>query len=419
MMMNWLWFFTLYLYMFFLTMSGGFLTPKAIGNRIKAKGLQKLRWWCQLCEKQCRDENGFKQHATSEGHLRNVQMYSSNPKQFQERFSLEFKNTFLRELGRRHSTNKVKANSFYAEYIQDKEHTHMNSTRWRSLTEFVMDLAREGLVRVEDTEKGLFIAWVDRSPGAAVSDAERKANREKNELDDAERDRQRTLAQLAAARQAGGATDHVRATELKREAGEVGFELALKKEEEQEQKEAAANDRKRPLDFGDEEEDDSGGKIAQPKKPMSNLEAIAMREMEKHKRAKPEPPAPAVVAAAPAVAADAWLVPGLVVKVMNKKLESGAYYKRKGLVFEVHNGGTVGDVEMLDESRDAIRVPAALLETVIPQVGGTVMVVQGPHRGQTGTLHALRIKEFVADVLLPDRQVVSLPYESICKTMNA
>lgn len=39
---------------------GGFLTPKAIANRIKAKGLQKLRWYCQMCEKQCRDENGFK-----------------------------------------------------------------------------------------------------------------------------------------------------------------------------------------------------------------------------------------------------------------------------------------------------------------------------------------------------------------------
>lgn len=33
-----------------------FLTPKAIANRIKAKGLQKLRWYCQMCQKQCRDE---------------------------------------------------------------------------------------------------------------------------------------------------------------------------------------------------------------------------------------------------------------------------------------------------------------------------------------------------------------------------
>ena len=33
-----------------------FLSPKAIGNRIKSKGLQKLRWYCQMCQKQCRDE---------------------------------------------------------------------------------------------------------------------------------------------------------------------------------------------------------------------------------------------------------------------------------------------------------------------------------------------------------------------------
>ena len=33
-----------------------FMSPKAISNRIKSKGLQKLRWFCQMCEKQCRDE---------------------------------------------------------------------------------------------------------------------------------------------------------------------------------------------------------------------------------------------------------------------------------------------------------------------------------------------------------------------------
>lgn len=37
-----------------------FGTPKWMSNRIKASGLQKLRWYCQMCQKQCRDENGFK-----------------------------------------------------------------------------------------------------------------------------------------------------------------------------------------------------------------------------------------------------------------------------------------------------------------------------------------------------------------------
>jgi hypothetical protein len=33
-----------------------FFSPKAIANRQKSKGLQKLRWYCELCQKQCRDE---------------------------------------------------------------------------------------------------------------------------------------------------------------------------------------------------------------------------------------------------------------------------------------------------------------------------------------------------------------------------
>jgi DNA/RNA-binding protein KIN17 len=43
-------------------------TTKAIGNKIKSKGLGRLRWYCQACEKQCRDENGFKCHTMTEGH---------------------------------------------------------------------------------------------------------------------------------------------------------------------------------------------------------------------------------------------------------------------------------------------------------------------------------------------------------------
>ena len=38
---------------------GGFLSPKAINNRIKSKGLQKLRWYCQMCQKQCIDAVNF------------------------------------------------------------------------------------------------------------------------------------------------------------------------------------------------------------------------------------------------------------------------------------------------------------------------------------------------------------------------
>jgi len=34
-------------------------TPKDIANRMKAKGLQKLKFYCQMCAKQCRGELYF------------------------------------------------------------------------------------------------------------------------------------------------------------------------------------------------------------------------------------------------------------------------------------------------------------------------------------------------------------------------
>jgi len=67
-------------------------TPKDIANRQKAKGLQKLRWYCQMCEKQCRDENGFKCHIMSESHQRQLLLCAQNPNQFQVSFPFDFTN---------------------------------------------------------------------------------------------------------------------------------------------------------------------------------------------------------------------------------------------------------------------------------------------------------------------------------------
>jgi hypothetical protein len=42
-----------------------------------------------MCQKQCRDENGFKCHTMSESHLRQMRVYSENPAQIMEDFSKE------------------------------------------------------------------------------------------------------------------------------------------------------------------------------------------------------------------------------------------------------------------------------------------------------------------------------------------
>jgi hypothetical protein len=97
--------------------SGGFLTPKAIGNRIKAKGLTKLRWYCQMCQKACRDENGFKCHCMSESHRRQMLMFQNNPNRFMDDFSRDFHKNFVETLSHRHGTKRCKAITIYNEMI--------------------------------------------------------------------------------------------------------------------------------------------------------------------------------------------------------------------------------------------------------------------------------------------------------------
>ncbi|KAG8711878.1 hypothetical protein FRC09_020376 [Ceratobasidium sp. 395] len=173
---------------------------------MKSKGLQKLRWYCQVCQKQCRDENGFKCHAASEAHLRQMLVVGENAGRHISDFSSQFQSEFVTLLSRRFGTKRVRANQVYQEFIQDKHHLHMNSTRWVTLSEFVKHLGRSGIAHVDETEKGWFIAWIDSSPKAlAKADAARK--KERATTSDEQRERNLIAEQIERAREAGGNDD--------------------------------------------------------------------------------------------------------------------------------------------------------------------------------------------------------------------
>ncbi|PBP20528.1 zinc finger protein RTS2 [Diplocarpon rosae] len=162
-------------------------STKHLNNKLKSKGLQRLRWYCQVCERQMRDENGFKMHTQSESHVRQMLLVGEDPKKYINDYSNQFQRDFLQLLRTSHGEKKVNLNHFYQEYIHNKEHVHMNSTKWPSLTEFAKFLGREGICRVEDDEKGLHVAWIDNSPEALRrADAIRK--RERQDRGDEERE---------------------------------------------------------------------------------------------------------------------------------------------------------------------------------------------------------------------------------------
>lgn len=140
------------------------MTAKAIANKIKAKGLQKIKYYCEMCKKQCRDDNGFKCHIMSEAHQRQALIVSEDPEKFVSEFSKQFMDGFMYIMKARYRTKRILANTIFQEYIKERDHIHMNGTRWTSLTEFAYWLHEKGLVKAEDSERGVMVTYIDNDP---------------------------------------------------------------------------------------------------------------------------------------------------------------------------------------------------------------------------------------------------------------
>jgi len=184
---------------------------------MKARGLTRLRWYCQICSKACRDANGYKCHIESEAHMRQLAAATGDGGQRAGKvvhdYSSQFQREFVALLSQRFGTRRVLANQVYQEYIQDRHHVHMNATRWVSLSEFVKFLGRAGIVKVEGSELGWFISWIDNSATArARQDAIKKMDRAK--MDDEQRARRELDEQIRRAHEQANAAPDIKPTPL-------------------------------------------------------------------------------------------------------------------------------------------------------------------------------------------------------------
>ncbi|CUS08617.1 unnamed protein product [Tuber aestivum] len=291
-------------------------STKYLSNRMKSKGLQRLRWYCQVCEKQCRDENGFKCHTQSESHVRQMLVVGENAKKHIADYSIQFQRDFLLLLRTSHGEKKINANHFYQEYIANKEHIHMNATRWTSLSEFIKFLGREGICRVEEGERGLMVSWVDNSP-EALQRQEAIRKKERQDRGDEERE-QKALKEMIeranrGAEMGGKLGNHGAPNELNREEGErIKLALSAKKSASPTPAEYSSKDTpveevkpdtkgKVPIKMalnkpknvfatagkrrkeGKKDKDGKDGASEQPKRPMSEAERIMKEELERKK----------------------------------------------------------------------------------------------------------------------------------------
>lgn len=364
-----------------------FLSPKAIANRIKSKGLQKLRWYCQMCQKQCRDENGFKCHCMSESHQRQLLLASEDPNKFMDYFSDEFKSDFLELLSRRFGTKRVHNNIVYNEYISHREHVHMNSTQWETLTDFTKWLGREGFCKVDETPKGWYVQYIDRDP-ETIRRQEEQARKKKQDLDDEERSAKFIEEQVRRGRNGKEIEETPVFTELKRESEEekVAFNMGTSSSVAGPSKSSSglgASALKAAAAASSTKRKDTSSDTRGEKKKKSALEEIM--EMEEKKRKKQT------------VKTDYWLQPNIVVKVITKRLGE-KYHKKKAVVTEVRD--KYGAVVRMIDSGDKLKLDQNHVETVIPAPGKRVLILNGQYRDTEALLEGIDEKHFSATLTL-------------------
>lgn len=137
---------------------------------------------------------------SSEGHLRQMKLFSDNSGSILDEFSREFEHGYLQALSHLHGTKRVLANRVYQEYIADKHHVHMNATIWTSLAGFCKHLGKDGKAIVDETEKGWYIQYIDRDPKVLARQKDME-ERKRSELDDDERSRRLIETQIKISQQ--------------------------------------------------------------------------------------------------------------------------------------------------------------------------------------------------------------------------
>lgn len=151
----------------------------------------------------------------SEAHQRQLLLFGENSKKFMDNFSGTFHREYMLCLKRRFGTKRVNANVVYQEYISEKDHIHMNSTKWLTLSDYVQHLGKIGACHVEQTEKGWFITYIDRDP-EAMRRQEEIQKKQKLEVDDRERQKRFLEQQMERNKESSANLKVSEATELER-----------------------------------------------------------------------------------------------------------------------------------------------------------------------------------------------------------
>jgi DNA/RNA-binding protein KIN17 len=315
------------------------------------KGIYKLKYFCQICDKQCRDKDGFNCHIKSSTHKKNLEIVSQNPDQFINKFSSDFESTFLDILKRNYSNIYISANKVYQEYIEDKDSIHLNATKWATLSAFIKHLHSIGKIHIQATEKETKIKYIDITP------------------------------------------DNYREKEMQEKKQKDEIYLQRKREKEFEKYNKLVE--KKPIE--NDEVDVNKLKdisIEIKKTEVLNLKIennirIPKRNSDKFNSAEP------------------WIAEGLIVKIKDNELNQ--LYDKKGKIIKLINE-YFAEVEV---DNLIIKIDQEFLKPIIPPLGLKVMILYGKDKHKVGILEEIDLKNKIANIKTD--QILTLDIRGICK----
>jgi len=255
---------------------------------------------------------------------------------------------------------------------------------------------------VDETDEGWFITYIDRDP-ATIELEEKMRRKEKAEKDDKEREMdflQRQIREGQKKESTEKQPEDVNTKELIREEDE---KLSLNLKIDTFKKPAvvpiknvlstAGSDRMSMISKSSSRKSE--------KRKISALEEIIQQESKKKNYMRK----------------DYWLLENIVVKVTTKTLGL-EYLGKKGVVLKVID--KYGCMVKLFDPKVKLKLDQNHVETVIPNVGGRVIVVNGMHVGREAEIIKIDSDNCCVDIKLKSgpaigKIITRSPFEDVCK----
>lgn len=269
---------------------------------------------------------------------------------------------------------------------------------------------------MEETEKGWFIQWIDRDPKTLEKQAKLE-QRQQAELDDEERTKMLIESQIAAGAVMAGSSDEKdmeASHSLDRDENQPKLEISLGLTLNNEKQKNAASLPVRSVYFTDDDDMVESADVTSHYS-SSHIPAIEKLKVAEEKRKQRE-----IEAMDKRERMDHWLRVGLIVKIVNKTVGDGKYFRQKGEVVSVIDN-YIADVKV--EGMALLRLDQDDLETVLPRPGNKIIVVNGRGRGCRATLLSINENDFNCDIrvdegALAGREIKGVDYEDICKFIS-